>query len=164
MTNPSRFTADARSEISRYLKKKQLRTATLIAGMYVQARLATLIRRNLQIDDKAGKKSFRHLFGNQTLGQLLTLSYKARMISNSEKTFLQKFLELRNDVAHDFEMWDPLDKETRDAIDYWCHKIMDFMSATDDRKDPVREESNPQKPQYLSFPRNQTSQAMVATT
>src|SRR5260370_17684529 len=110
MSTSSKLTEEARSEISMYLKKKQLRTATFIAGMYGQTRLSTLVRRNLQIDNKTAKRSFRHLFGNQTLGQLLILSYKARMISKSERGFLQKFVELRNDVAHDFEMWEPLDE------------------------------------------------------
>lgn len=155
MANPSKFTREADEEISRHLNNESFRIATLIAGMYVNTRLSTLVRRSLEIDNKTGRKSFRRLFDDLNTGTLLNLCHRARMITTSEQEKIRRFLQLRNGIAHDFEMWDKLDAQTIKAIKHWCKFIIDFMVTTDHRFDPVRENPPEQKPSYLQYSRNE---------
>ena len=134
MTKPSKFTTEAKSDIQGKLKKHLYRSAPLVAGIYLQTRLGTLLIRSLGIDDKKGRNIFRGVFDNFTLGELLRLDYKARMITKSEMTTLNTFIELRNDVAHDLDMWEPLDKKYKDAVDRWCHVVISLLSKSSRRK------------------------------
>ena len=151
MANPSKFTLEARSEVEGYLKKKAYRIAVLHVGMYLQTRLGTLIRRSLDIKHESGRKKFNSVFDSQTLGTLLYLAHRAGMITGSEKDKLQKVTELRNDVAHDLELWGDLKETTKGAINYWCAWAMGFMESTDNRTKPVRK-TRKGKPGYLDYP------------
>jgi len=61
-------------------------------------------------------------------------------------------IALRNDMAHDLELWEPLSKKTKEAVKHWCAVVINFMKATDYRKSTVRPNMGAQsKPVYLNY-------------
>lgn len=151
MAKPSRFAEQAREDIEYELEKRNYRSAVLISAIYLQTRLTTLMLRGLQINDGEARTRFKDVFNRITLGGLITNCDKTRMISGSEETMLSKFSHLRNDIAHDLEMWGPLSSKMKQAIKHWCNEVILFMEETSDRKKPVRKRGKPGKLDYLVY-------------
>ncbi len=150
MANPSKFTLEAINDVRRQLRKKNYRVAMLVASLYLQTRLGTLLTRSLEIR-KRNRRKFNRLFADLTLGRLVSLAHKARMITSAERDSLNKFVELRNDIAHELEMWDPLSDDLKRAAEHWCNFALQFMSDTDERVTVVRPRGPRQPPSYLTY-------------
>ncbi len=144
MAKPREFTVQARKDILG-LKDGSTRSAILVSGIYLQTRLTTLVMRGLGIKGKAGMTKFRGMFDDLTLGRLVNLAIEAKMLMPNEPYLLRTFVELRNDVAHDLEMWDKLGTKKRPAMKKWCDFAIRFMEETDWRDEEIRQEKPPNK-------------------
>lgn len=147
---------DTRQDVEAKLKKRQYRSAVLVCSVNLEIRLTTLLMRSLGITQRDMRERYKELFANKALGTLTKLSYSAGMIVATENRILGKFIELRNDIAHERWMWrNPPDSDMKKAIRYGCGEILNILEKTDKRQKGVRERSTRRKgerPSYLEIP------------
>ncbi len=126
-----RFNEDV-LEILRGYEKEDLRIAVIIAPIFIEIRLRTLISYALE-SRTVSRARFQDILKEDQWGfrDLLNLAWKLKIVTTYHKRKLSDLYELRNRTAHDWAYWSQLpDDETLKKLEAACQNAIRFMHDT----------------------------------
>ena len=113
-------------------QKENLRTAVIIAAIFVEIRLRTLISHALD-PKNVSRARFRDILKEDqwSFRDLLNLAWKLGIVTTYHKKKLTALYDLRNRMAHDWKYWTQLpDEETLRNLEAACRSAIMFMHDT----------------------------------
>lgn len=113
-------------------QEENLRTAVIIAAIFIEIRLRTLISHALD-PKNVSRARFRDILKEDqwNFRDLLNLAWKLGIVTTYHKKKLTALYDLRNRMAHDWKYWTQLpDDETRRKLGAACLNAIIFMKDT----------------------------------
>lgn len=131
--NREKTTKLATEKINELLGRKDYTSALLLASIYVHMRLKTLITLRLNPSQENWRdisNSFNSSLSPLGYNSLINVCNKLDLVTNEDKNKLKRIWVLRNNIAHETELWKALPKKKKMEIDKLCKHVAKFLRST----------------------------------
>jgi len=118
----------ARERIDTYLKNDDFISALLLASIYLNIRLKSLLADRLSPPKAQWRKTSRML--DIGFNRLVNLCNQLGLLKHHNPKNLKKLWDKRCKVAHESKLWRGLSQRNKEDIDRLCRSAIEFLEKT----------------------------------